>query len=102
MQQRQPRKRLSPQGYRKLCRSVDERDEGCILCGKMYVHHHHVIFRSAGGDDSLGNLICLCPSCHEKYAHGVESKIWRDRFLQYLHSARIVQWNAANESRRPE
>lgn len=99
MQQRKPRKRLNPQGYRRLCNLADERDGGCILCGKKYVHHHHVIFRSAGGDDSLDNLVCLCPDCHEKYAHGVESKIWRERFLQYLCSEQIAQWNGERERR---
>ena len=26
---------------------------------------HHIIFRSEGGDDSMGNLITLCPLCHK-------------------------------------
>ena len=26
---------------------------------------HHIIFRSQGGDDSLGNLITLCIQCHD-------------------------------------
>ena len=27
-------------------------------------HHHHVRFKSHGGQDTLDNLILLCPICH--------------------------------------
>lgn len=27
-------------------------------------HAHHIVYRSAGGDDSLSNRLLLCPKCH--------------------------------------
>lgn len=35
--------RLSDKAYRKLCMLVDERDEGCVICGNPAVEHHHII-----------------------------------------------------------
>lgn len=29
------------------------------------------------------NVVCLCRRCHEQ-AHGVNAKLWRERFLNYL------------------
>ena len=49
---------------------VWERDKRhCILCGRFVTFammhlDHHPLARSAGGDDSLGNLRTLCVNCH--------------------------------------
>lgn len=33
-------------------------------------HHHHVVFRSAGGKDETGNLMLACGICHSNiHAH---------------------------------
>lgn len=41
----------------------------CMLCGR-YVHKgiqwHHIIPRSAGGNNSFKNGALLCPHCHRK------------------------------------
>jgi len=34
--------------------------------GKPYLESHHVIWLSRGGDDSVENVIALCPNCHAK------------------------------------
>ena len=34
--------------------------------GNPYLESHHVIWLSAGGDDSIDNTIALCPNCHKK------------------------------------
>ena len=34
--------------------------------GKPYLESHHVIWLSRGGDDSVENVIALCPNCHRK------------------------------------
>lgn len=74
---REERIRLTPEGYHEICKLVDKRasPEGyirCEWCGKSVgrMHHHHIRFRSAGGSDTLENLILLCENCHSIYAHG--------------------------------
>lgn len=49
-------------------RAVDLRDRGsCRLCGAFSAqhHHHHIVYRSRGGKDATGNVILVCPSCHD-------------------------------------
>lgn len=41
----------------------------CVCCGLRPGQAHHVIHRSKGGDDVMGNLVPLCPPCHNAY-HG--------------------------------
>ena len=54
--------------YARLCAEVDARDEGlCRVCCAWVGqrgHHHHIVFRSRGGGDSVDNLITVCPECH--------------------------------------
>ncbi len=79
------RERLSVAGYRKLRRAVFDRDDGlCIICRRPASDVHHVIFRSAGGADSLENCVSLCRDCHAQYAHGSDEKHWQKEFLRYL------------------
>ena len=50
-----------------------ERDRAlCTVpgCSKAAVHAHHVIHRSAGGSDGLGNLTALCAAHHLHGVHG--------------------------------
>jgi hypothetical protein len=41
---------------------------GCT--SQRNLHAHHVLFRSAGGDDELANLTTLCAAHHERAVHG--------------------------------
>lgn len=34
--------------------------------GKPYLETHHIIWLSKGGDDSVKNVVALCPNCHKK------------------------------------
>ena len=78
-------KRLAPSAYRKLRWQVYERDGGeCVICHRPACDVHHVIFRSAGGADSLDNCVSLCRECHERYAHGSAEKHWQEEFIKYL------------------
>lgn len=46
--------RLSDRGYKRMCGLVDKRDgHKCIICECPDVQHHHVIYRSQGGSDTL-------------------------------------------------
>lgn len=42
----------------------------CSICGRDFgnIDIHHIIEKSAGGDDALQNLVILCPNCH-RLAH---------------------------------
>lgn len=51
----------------------------CCLCsqqapflslnGDPYLETHHIVWLSKGGDDSLENMVALCPNCHRKMHH---------------------------------
>ena len=43
----------------------------CEQCGGRCVDVHHIIYRSQGGKDEIGNLIALCRKCHDM-AHNNE------------------------------
>lgn len=34
--------------------------------GTPYLESHHVVWLSAGGADSIDNIVALCPNCHKK------------------------------------
>ena len=61
--------------------AVSARDESCCrVCGKFCnpramsllhrAHHHHLLYRSRGGDSRTSNLVLLCPSCHDDEHRG--------------------------------
>jgi len=66
-----------PENWDKLSQQTLLRDNWkCQKCGRKGGPHgstrveaHHIIPRSKGGEDRIGNLITLCHSCHEK-EHG--------------------------------
>lgn len=88
---------LNQEGYRLLCRFLDERDGGCVLCGSPYVEHHHVIPRSLGGDDRADNMVCLCHWHHAQYD---KDKKMRHEFLQYLRTKEDYHRERAEELER--
>jgi 5-methylcytosine-specific restriction endonuclease McrA len=88
------------------------RDHGrCRCCGaglvlesenlRVRMQTHHIIYRSAGGADELGNCISLCFDCHRQ-EHGHELDITGDAngtliiVERNLETGRIVrQWESA-------
>lgn len=36
----------------------------CIMCNKLSVNLHHVIYKSKGGSDDPENLVPMCYECH--------------------------------------
>jgi 5-methylcytosine-specific restriction endonuclease McrA len=66
---------------RHIYRAVSARDlHACRACGRnvssraigmlLRAHHHHIVFRSAGGDTSMSNVCLLCAICHaDVHAH---------------------------------
>jgi 5-methylcytosine-specific restriction endonuclease McrA len=64
---------LSEKAYAKLRTEVYQRDQfRCRVtrCSATNVSAHHIRFRSEGGPDTSGNLVCLC-SLHHSMAHGL-------------------------------
>jgi 5-methylcytosine-specific restriction endonuclease McrA len=46
-------------------------DWKCRHCGnRQTLDPHHVIFKSAGGEDILTNLLTLCRKCHDDVHEG--------------------------------
>ncbi len=41
-----------------------------ITDGSPYLEVHHIKPLSNGGDDSLENVLALCPNCHRQHHHG--------------------------------
>ena len=38
----------------------------CEVCHNTAVDIHHIIYKSRGGKDEIGNLISLCRHCHNQ------------------------------------
>jgi 5-methylcytosine-specific restriction endonuclease McrA len=75
-ERRKTRKAEAETTWRKVCGEVDTRDKlRCRVCGKRgdpdsvdllrKLHRHHLVYRSAGGQDTLENLVSLCAQCHD-------------------------------------
>jgi len=54
--------------------AVDARDGHCCRICRQWTrtaHHHHIVYRSRGGKDSVDNLIRICPDCHRAIHAGI-------------------------------
>ncbi|CAM3668992.1 HNH endonuclease [Micrococcus luteus] len=72
----------------KLRHEVFYRDgHRCKDCGRspaadgVVLHAHHLQMVSEGGDNSLGNLVTLCPECHAGRHAGVTAREVRDELI---------------------
>ncbi len=76
------RQREEQANYRAVWKIIDKRDHGrCRACLTRSdpnaismldrAHRHHIIYRSAGGEDTDENLITLCAVCHANQHRGV-------------------------------
>lgn len=68
--------RAIERNWERVKKLVAERDKGrCRLCGKRCSYGakslsergdpHHIVFQSAGGEDSTANVLLLCRACHD-------------------------------------
>lgn len=70
-----------------LCLKIDRHCQNCH--SKINLTPHHIIHKSLGGDDSLGNLITLClSSCHRLVHDGKLDLI--DLLAKLKHDKNIV------------
>ena len=98
------RKMLTAAAYRDLCRMIDDRDGGCVICGTtLAIEHHHVVDRGEGGDDEAANMVCLCHHHHWMVDKGAPDKAvrmyWRREFQDYLESAHCQKWAEQNREK---
>jgi 5-methylcytosine-specific restriction endonuclease McrA len=65
--QRQTKKQVFNEEFLEVRTAVLKRDGyRCVNCGQTgtELHVHHIIPRSEGGTNDLGNLVTLCGRCH--------------------------------------
>lgn len=65
-------------------REVMDRDgRVCRFCGgSLFLHVHHISYRSEGGPHEVWNLIVLCDTCHAK-VHGNKHR-WQPVLRAYI------------------
>ncbi len=79
--------------YYFLYEAAKRANKKCDYCGNEYEHIHHVIPLSAGGEQSLSNLVALCQSCHIKAHKGTFDGIQR------LNEEMVIYFKELNEKR---
>jgi DNA mismatch repair protein MutS len=68
----------------------------CSVCGSTHkLEAHHIVHQADGGNDSPGNLACLCATCHDDHHAGrLQIRGWKDssagRVLDYTHTVEHV------------
>lgn len=63
-----------------------------------YVEAHHIIPLADGGEDTLENLICICPTHHAEAHLGVERDKLKSKILQYRKSRLIKCLSSADQN----
>ena len=62
---RAARKRKADRMLARVNALVSARDVSCRRCGSYYaLHHHHILWRSRGGQHTTQNLVLVCAACH--------------------------------------
>ena len=70
--------------------------DACSVCGSTHkLEAHHIVHQADGGNDSPGNLACLCATCHDDHHAGrLQIRGWKDssagRVLDYTHTVEHV------------
>lgn len=49
-----------------FCQLCCQKAPFCDSSGRPYLESHHIIWLSQGGEDSVSNVVALCPNCHRK------------------------------------
>jgi len=69
------------------------RDKICLCCSSNEkLHIHHIIPYRISKDNSIGNLITLCNSCHKKIEHKYLKIETRPQYFEEINSMRVNQW----------
>lgn len=99
--------------WTKLCRVVDHRDRlTCRACGRRCRpdapslldrgERHHIIYRSAGGQDSSDNVVLICMGCHnDEHKHRLRIEGNADVALTFHRQLRAGEWYIARQETAP-
>lgn len=52
--------------------------------GEPYLHAHHIDELSSGGEDTLENVIALCPNCHYRVHHARDGEQFNEMLAERL------------------
>jgi hypothetical protein len=63
-------------------RLLVEAQHRCTICSERCFEIHHMVEKSDGGSDDEGNLIVICPNCHQHRYHRC-GEFTREQLLQY-------------------
>ena len=73
--ERKQAKKTAQEAAERACyRAVDQRDgHACRVCKRLVggnsmldrAHHHHLVYRSRGGEHASANVITVCKACHD-------------------------------------
>ena len=81
-------------------KKVWKRDnERCIICGRwvpVSCANAHYIKRSQGGLGIEQNIVTMCPECHYKEDHGLNTELYEDYIENYLKGIYGENWNKEN------
>ena len=60
-------RRVSAKAHRAVYAAVTFRDRVCRHCGRAWwLHRHHLVLRSQGGQTITSNVLLLCDVCHAR------------------------------------
>lgn len=68
---------------------LDRAQDACEVCGARAHHAHHILPRSAGGSDDVGNLLAVCWDCHGRI-HGNPQWAREHGYLRSRYGRRIA------------
>jgi hypothetical protein len=85
-----------------VLKAFHEQGWDCVACGHgRHIEAHHILRRSQGGDDALGNLLGLCSDCH-RALHGQPYRAYGVRIdAGFVRSAigRYIRSEAGDDAR---
>lgn len=86
---------------------VDARDKRiCRCCGlrtttvglTTRTHHHHLVYRSAGGPHERWNVVTLCPACHnDEHKHRLLIEGNADTALTFMRQDDRGEWYVSKQ-----
>lgn len=78
----------------------------CVVCGSLKnIHYHHIPALEFGGNNNIGNIVPMCPTCHNavhysnhlgKYRHVGKNVGGRPRKAKLTPEAEETLWKWAN------
>lgn len=68
----------------KVREKVLDRDEFCILCGKVGIPNSHFVAKAQHGLGVEQNIVTMCVNCHDKWHTSGDQAEMKERVREYL------------------